>query len=413
MRFFEFFIAWRYMTSNIRQSLIILAAVGIGVSIIIFVPSINLSFFNDLIDKSVSSAPHITVKRELETFDNVSRVLDENYEKKFLLKDQTITRRRTIKSYKSVISDIENVDGITATSPYISGQGIAVRGAEEIGVNIRGVIAEREAKVVDIEEDIIEGRFSNISINDVVIGVELAEKLNVGIGDRFTLIGSKGEAKTFKVIGIFSTGLIARDEGQVYVNLKSAQQLFGIGNDVVGVGINVDDIYEADKVADKVQNITKLTADSWMTDNKQILDQLARFRVIIAFINFLIIFAAASSITSILVMMIASKSKEIGIMKSIGAKSFSILVIFVSQAIILGLLGYLCGVLGAKILINWYISIISQAKGTFLTTEIPEIKMNFEYAMLALFYSVFTSFLASLIPAYQAAKLNPVEAINA
>lgn len=413
MRFFELFIAWRYMTANIRQSLIILGAVGIGVSIIIFVPSINLSFFNDLIDKSVASAPNITVTKELEPFNNSALLIDEKYKTKFVLDDQTITRKRNIQSYKKVLEEIKPIKGIVAAAPYVGGQGILVRGSEDIGVNIKGIVPDQEMQVVDVEKDLKEGRIRNLSIDDAVIGLMLAEKSNVKIGNRVTLFGSRGQSKTAKVVGIFSTGLRAKDEGQVYVNLKSGQQLFSLENDVVGVGIKVKDIYEANNIATEIHSVTGLKADSWMIDNKQILDQIGRFKLIISFINFLIIFAAATSITSILVMMIAAKSKEIGVLKAIGAKSYSIMFIFVFQAVFLGILGYCVGILGAKLLISAYVAIISQSQGTFLTTTIPVIKLNTEFAIIAFIYSVITSILSSLVPAYQAAKLNPIEAINA
>lgn len=413
MKFYEFFIALRYMTANIKQSLIIAGAVGIGVSIIIFVPSINLSFFNDLIDKTVASAPHISVTKELETFPRDIRVLDRDIGKNLLLEDQTQTRKRDIQSYKSVLEQIKPISEIVAAAPFANGQAIIIRGAEERGVSLRGIIPDKEIQVVDIKNDIIQGRIENLGINDIVIGTRLVEKLNVKLNDRVSLTGPRGISRNFKIVGIFSTGLRGQDEGQVYTNLKSAQQLLQLNNNVSGIGIKIKNIYQADNIAAEIEAFTGLTARSWMEDNKQILEQISRFRIIIAFINFLIIFAAASSITSVFIMLIASKSKEIGILKSMGAKNFSIMSVFLSQAIILSILGYLAGVIGAKLLISWYSYILSTATETFLTTSIPVLKVNVQYALLALFYSMFTSLIASIIPAYQAAKLNPVEAINA
>ncbi|MFH0703239.1 MAG: ABC transporter permease [bacterium] len=413
MRFYEFFIALRYMTANIRQSLIISSAVGIGVSIIIFIPSINLSFFNDLIDKTVASSPHISITKEIDTFQNDIIILNKKTKENLLLIDQTQTRRRNIQSYKSILKEIVSVNGVVAAAPFASGQGIIVRGAEERGISVKGIIPEKEINITNIRNDIIKGRIENLEINDIVIGTRLAEKLNVNLGDRVTVTGPRGVSKNFKIVGIFSTGLRGSDEGQVYVNLKSAQQLLVLENEVTGIGIRVSDIYQADKIAVDLKKITGLDVNSWMDDNKQILEQIARFKIIIAFINFLIIFAAASSITSVFIMLIASKSKEIGILKSMGAKNLSIMSIFLIQAVILSVLGYLTGVAGAKLLIVWYSYILSSATETFLTTAIPVLKLNVQYALLALFYSMFTSLLASIIPAYQAARLNPVEAINA
>lgn len=413
MKFYELFIALRYVTSNIKQSIIITLAISIGVSLIIWIPSINLSFFGDLIDKSVASAPNINITKELDTFERNAPKFNMFFnDRLLLLKDQVQTRKRNIKSYKEVINQIKNVDQIEATAPYVDEQGFVIRGAEERGAQIRGVIPEKEIKIVDIQNDIIKGRFRDLGINDIVLGITLSEKLNADIGDRVTVAGPRGTSKSLKVVGIFSTGLRERDEFQVYVSLKSGQQVFDLGNDVNGIGIKIKDIYKAKEIAERLREITGLDVDSWMEENKQILDQISRFRLIITFINFLIIFSAASSITSVFIMLIASKSKEIGILKSMGAKNFSVMAMFVIQAVSLSLIAYFIGLGFSKILLEWYAGIIKSAGETFLTTEVPVFKISIEYAVLAFFYSLFTSVLASIIPSYQAAKLNPVEAIN-
>ncbi|OGI05052.1 MAG: hypothetical protein A2287_04230 [Candidatus Melainabacteria bacterium RIFOXYA12_FULL_32_12] len=413
MKFYEFFIAWRYITANIKQSFIIAGAVAIGVSIIIFVPSINLSFFNDLIDRTVASAPHVNITKEIDTFQRDIRVLDRKFKENLLLIDQTQTRRRDISSYRGVLQEITPISGIIAAAPFASGQGIIVRGAEERGVSIRGIIPEIEVNIINIQDDIIRGRIQNLGTTDIVIGVELAEELNVDLEDRVTLTGPRGIARTFRIVGIFSTGLRGPDEGQVYIGLNSAQQLLDLGNDVTGIGVKVNDIYMADQIAARIENVTGLDATSWIEDNRQIIEQVARFRLIIGFINFLIIFAAASSITSVFILLISSKSKEIGILKSMGAKNLSIMSVFLTQAMISSVVGYLGGIVGAKLLISWYSYILSTTTETFLTTELPELTLNTQYALIALFYSMLASFLASIIPAYQAARLKPVEAINA
>ncbi len=413
MKFYELFIALRYVTSNLKQSIIITMAISIGVSLIIWIPSINLSFFDDLIDKSVASAPNITIEKELDTFEKNAPKFNLFFgDRTLLLKDQVQTRKRNIKSYKEIMEQIKYVEQIEAMSPYVSEQGFVIRGTEERGAQIRGIIPGREVKVTDIENDIIRGGIRNLGINDIVLGETLADKLNVDLGDRVTVTGPRGSSKSLKVVGIFSTGLRENDEFQVYVALKSGQQIFNLGNDVNGIGIKIKDIYKAREVAGKLREITGLDAESWMEENKQILDQISRFRLIITFINFLIIFSAASSITSVFIMLIASKSKEIGILKSMGAKNFSVMSVFLIQAISLSLLAYVLGLGFAKLLIEWYAGIIESAGETFFSTEIPEFKISMEYAVLAFFYSLFTSILASIIPSYQAAKLNPVEAIN-
>ena len=414
MKLYELFISFRYIRANLKQSIIITTAVSIGVAIIIWIPSINLSFIGDLIDKSVSSAPNIIIRNDIDTFKKNLHLYEKNFNgKSLLLVDQVAARLKTIKSYKRVIEKIENIDQITAIAPFASGNAFITRGLDVRGVSLKGIVPSKELNVVDIEDDIIQGQIRNMTINDIVIGSILAEKIKVGLGNRVKVTGHTGQSKNLKVVGIFSTGLRANDEYVAYVNLKSAQQVFDINNDVVGIGIRIKDIYEAEKIARQIEDIVKINVTSWMEDNKQILDQLNRFRLIILFINFLIMFSAASSITSVFVMLIASKSREIGILKSMGAKNTSIMFIFMAQAVILSIIGYLVGIFLAQVMLIWYAGIVQAGEGTIFSSQVPEFRLSIDYAMLAFFYTVFMSVAASIIPSYQAAKLNPVEAINA
>ena len=413
MRFYELFIALRYVKANIKQSMIIMTAISLGVAIIIWIPSTNLSFMNDLIERSVESAPNITIQKELDTFKTNKKLFDKKFKReKLLLLDEVMTRKRNISSYRNVIQEIKNINQIKAMAPYTEGEALIIRGGEERGTVIRGITPE-ELNITETEKDITSGRIRNLGINDIVLGKTLAKKLNAEIEDRVKVTGSTGVSKSFKVVGIFETGLRSKDEDLAYVNLKSGQQLLDIGTDVTGVGVKVKDIYKAEETARVIEKHTGLYVTSWMEDNKQILDQINRFKLIILFINFLIISSAASSITSVFIMLVASKAKEIGILKSMGAENISVMAIFMTQAVFLSIMGYFTGLIFAKLLLMWYASLIEAAGETIFSTQVPEFKISVTYAVLAFVYTVFTSIFASIIPSYQAAKLNPVEAINA
>ncbi len=412
MKLYELFIAFRYIKTNFKQSIIITIAVSIGVAIIIWIPSINLSFMNDLIDKTVSSSPNIRIQKELDTFKINAPILAKKFsEKNILLTNQVITRKRKIRSYKKVLEKIADIEQIQEAAPYTEGQVFIIRGGEERGVSLKGITHE-ELKIIDIDQYIIAGRIKNLGINDIVIGKTLADKLKVGINKRIKVMGPTGISKSLKIVGIFETGLRANDEFQAYVNLHVGQQVLNLGREVTGIGIKVKDIYKAEETASEVRNVTDLYVTSWMEDNRQILEQLSRFKLIILFINFLIMFSAATSITSVFIMLVASKSKEIGILKSMGAENLSIMSIFIIQALYLSFIGYFIGLCGAKLMIMWYAGMLESSGGTFISTKIPEFNLNRTYTAIAFFYSVFLSIIASIFPAYQAAKLRPVEAIN-
>ncbi len=412
----ELYIASRYVSANMKQSLIIMLAVGIGVSLIVFIPSINLSFFKYFLDKTVENSAHITLTRELDTMPRneealIKRLQIEGRHQKLLFSDQTNTRRRNITAYKRLVSELGKFPGVTAVSPSVRDQAIVVKGSQSRTASLRGIIPDQENLLTHLEDDVIEGNLEAMGPNDVFLGSALADELNAGPGDRVQLITPYGN-QSYKIAGLIETGVYQQDLTTLYQPLESAQKLLDLNNEVTHIGLKVQDIYNAKNMAKDLGALYNLKARSWMEDNKIFLDQIANFRIIIGVINFLIVFAAATSITSILIMVVASKSKEIGILKAMGASPGSIMRLFIAQGICLSLFGIAAGFLGANGLITLY-NLSPMAKGsTILGIERPPTVMSSEYAILALIYALISSLLASLFPAWRASRLDPVEAIN-
>ncbi|MBX2861602.1 MAG: ABC transporter permease [Vampirovibrio sp.] len=409
----EIYVAWRYMRFNLKQSFIVALAVGIGVSIIIFIPSINLSFFGYFLEKTVESNAHIKVVRELDTEARNRQTLKTLYpdEGRILVSDQSLTRRRDIKAYKNLVSEIMRIDGITTAAPYVSESVIIVRGSQTRTSTMRGILPEAEKNISNIEENIQQGSLDTLSDDQVILGWRLADELGVNVGNRIQLLTNFGK-KSLKVSALSNTGIYQQDLSTILVTLDTAQALLNMPNEVTGIGLKVRDMYQAENLARLIARTFDLKTTSWMEDNAVFLDQIRMFRVIIAFISFLIVFAAASSITSILIMVVASKSKDIGILKAMGTPPNAIMRMFLLQAIILSLIGVVAGIGGATFLIELYNATPYSKAETFLGIGRQPVTLNLEYTVYAIFYATLSSILASLIPAWQAGKLDPVEAIN-
>lgn len=409
----EWYIAARYIRSNIRQSLIVALAVGIGVSIIIFIPSVNLSFFNDLLTKTVEDAPHIRVTQEINTLERNKRLLNSTLPKDevVLFSDQTVPRRRNIQAYRRFMTELLQVPGVEEAAPYIAEQIIISRGSRVRGASLQGIIPEKEKIITNIEDDIESGNFDALSGNQAFIGWRLADELKVDVGERVQLVTSQG-TRSYKVAGIIKYGIYQRDMDTVLISLQSSQNLLNLPNEVTGIALRVKDIYQARNIGGLIARTYNVKTKSWMEDNEVILEQIANFKVIIGFISFLIVFAAATSITSVLIMVVASKSKEIGILKSMGMTPNAIIRLFLIQAIFLSILGAMAGVLGGIGLIALYNATPFAKAETVLGVGRQPVRLNLEYTYIAIFYAMLSSFLASLIPAWQAGKLDPVKAIN-
>ncbi len=413
----DLFIAARYILANLRQSLIIMLAVGIGVSIIIFIPSVNLSFFNYFLQKTVESSPHITVTRELDTMPRNQEALQTLVPRllpqagRILYSDQTQTRRRNILAYKRLMDQLERMPGVVAVAPYVKEQVIAVRGNQSRAADLNGILPDREILITSLADDVMEGDILAMGTNEVFIGYLLADELGVGIGDRIKLVSAFGE-RSYKVGGLIKTDIYLRDYSIIYQPLQQAQKLLDMNNEVTGLGLKIKDIYDAETMARLIAETYNVKTRSWMEDNKVYLDQISNFRVIISVISILIIFAAATSITSVLIMVVASKSKEIGILKAMGTRPRAILRLFVSQAILLSILGAIGGFFGALFLI-WIYNLSPAGHGTtVLGIEREPTTLNVEFTIYAFIYSIGASVLASIIPAWMASRLDPVEAIN-
>jgi lipoprotein-releasing system permease protein len=409
----EWYIAARYIQSNIRQSLIVALAVGIGVSIIIFIPSVNLSFFDDLLTETVEDSPHIRVTQEVDTLARNQRLVQAEVgpRESVLLSDQTVPRRRNIQAYRRFMDELKNVPGVVEVAPYIHEQIIISNGSRIQGAAVSGVIPDREKRITNIEEKVEQGNLDTLTGNQVFLGWRLADELGVRVGDRVSIVTVEG-SRSFKVAGIIRYGIYQQDLETVMMSLQTAQNLLRLSNEVTGIALRIQEIYEARDISQVIAQTYGVKTRNWMEDNEVILEQIANFRVIIGFISFLIVFAAATSITSVLIMVVASKSKEIGILKSMGMTPMAIVRLFLIQAIFLSLLGAGAGILGGLGLIALYNATPFAQAETVLGVARKPVRLNIEYTYIAVFYAMLSSFLASLIPAWQAGKLDPVKAIN-
>ncbi|MGE0200761.1 MAG: ABC transporter permease [Candidatus Melainabacteria bacterium] len=407
------YIAWHYIRHNLRQSAIVALAVGIGVSIIIFIPSVNLSFFDYFLHETVENAAHIRVTREVETMPRNKTLMAPIWGRtaQILYSDQTMTRNRKITAYRDAMDRLTAIPGVTAAAPYINERVIVVRGSQDRGATVQGIEPLQEAQIHPIKDDIQQGNLDKLSGDQIFIGWRLADELGVGMGDRIQLV-SVNNKRSFKIAGLIRTGIYMQDMDTMYIALRTAQTLFDLPNQVSGISLKVDDINAADKVASVIQSAYGYKTRTWMEDNEVILDQIRMFRVIIAFISFLIVFAAASSITSILIMLVSSKAKEIGILKAMGTTSGAIVQLFLFQAIFLSILGAIAGVFGGMGLIELYNATPYSKAETFLGIARQPVTLNLEYTGYAIFYAMLSSIFASIFPAWRAGSLDPVKAFG-
>jgi len=312
---------------------------------------------------------------------------------------------------------------VVAASPFVFAKAAIASATAIDGIAVRGILPEKEVKVTRIAENIKLGDFD--LREGIGLGSDLAEGLGVSIGDRVNLFSlareeldpglSVPKVTKFKVTGIFETGMYEYDSQLAMISLDKAQKLFNLGDRVTGIEVKVKDYYQAGGIANELDRHLGYPyyAVDWMHQHKNLFSWMKIEKWFMFLVLCLIILVAAFNIISTLIMVVMEKTKEIGILKSMGATSKGVRRIFLTEGLVVGVAGAILGS-GIGYAICWAqetFRIISLPSQIYFISSLP-IDMHLLDFVLVAFASLGICTLASLYPAHKAAKLVPVEAIR-
>jgi len=408
---YELFIGRRYLRAKQKQAFISLitilsiAGVAVGVMALIVVIAVMTGFEADLKSRILGGQPQVMLRRHGGAFTD----------------------------YRQVLAEVEKTQGVEAATPFILLQIMlrAKHGAS--GAVLRGIDPESAGRVMKTLQkvNLPDPTPANSSVDaapnipSIVLGRELARNLGVIEGDVIYLISLRGTLspighlpamKQFMVTGFFESGMYEYDQTFAYINIKDAQKIMRIGDAVTGLDIRVTDIYDARNVAQKL--VAKLGlpywAQDWMQMNRNLFKALKLERRVMFIILVLIILVAAFNIASSLIMMVMGKTRDIAILKAMGATERSIRKIFVFNGMVIGSLGTILGLgLGLVVCAVLKRYDIHELTGDiyYFTTRLP-VKLEFADVVSIIAAALSICFFATLYPARQAAKLSPVDAIR-
>jgi lipoprotein-releasing system permease protein len=395
----EWTIATRFLREGKAQSTLILVGIGVGVAVIVFLTALITGLQGNIINRTLGTQAHIKVQPAQES----NRILPPPAgSTQLLLESKRAQRLRSINNWQQVRDVLDTLAQVTAVSPLISGPAFARRGEALQSVALVGIDAPRYLRIIPVQDDIVAGVF-RIGAGDAVIGKQLATDLGMRVGDKLRLDGGQGRESVVNVAGIFELGVRELDARYVYLDMKQAQSLLNLPGAATIIDVTVDDIFDAQLVAARIARLTGLKAESWMETNAQLMNALRSQSLSTRMISVFVALSVALGIASVLSVSVVQRTREIGILRAMGATRRQMLRVFLVQGALFGLAGSLLGGVAGVGLVGAF-----NAFGPKLFYIPVEPWLPVAAAALA----TLTGILAAAVPARRAASLDPVEAIR-
>ena len=409
---YEYWVGLRYTRAKRRNhfisfiSLISMLGVGLGVAALIVVLSVMNGFQKELRTRILGVASHI----------------------------QVAATGGELGNWQGVALAAMQDARVKAAAPYVQAQSMLSFDQQVRGAIVRGILPEDEEKVADFSRHMKAGSLGLLTAGEfnIILGIELARALNVGIGDKVTLIAPQGmvtpaailpRVKQFRLVGVFEAGMAEYDSGLALIHLQDAQRLYRLDDRVSGVRLKVDDLFAAPNIAhDLARNLDAgLYVTDWTRVHANFFRAVAIEKNMMFLILSLIVAVAAFNIVSTLVMAVTDKQADIAILRTLGASPASIMQVFVVQGALIGCIGLAAGIVGGVALalnvetvvpfIEHLFGIQFLAKDVYYISDLPS-ELQWRDVMVVTGVSLVLTLLATLYPSWRASRINPAEALR-
>jgi lipoprotein-releasing system permease protein len=400
-------IAKTYIVSNKKLTAVAVLGVLLGMSIYIFMNSMMVGFDKSSASSVFKSTAHIRVYKD----DEISKALIHlNNSKSLIINPKVVPVNNTIINPNLVIETILQQKEVVVVTPQVNSNVFYNNGKSQISGLAVGVKPDEANLMYNIKSFMVEGNFDLLKSNPngIVIGSGISEKMNLRINDNLNLTSSKGVNRTFKVLGIFKTNNSNTDKTKSYINISASQQLLKEGTSyITDINVNITDPENAEGIATKLSEITGYKAEGWKQANESLMAANKMRKIIITFVSLTILLVAGFGIYNILNMTVSQKINDIAILKAIGFKGKDVIRIFVTQAVTIGFLGVIGGVLMASVL-------ITILKNVYVGGDIGYFPIDYEPIkyLQGILIGLVITFFAGFIPAKKAANVDPVEILR-
>lgn len=345
------------------------------------------------------------------------------------------------KDYRDVQKDIDEVDGVVATSPFILHEMVAAHGHKTAGVLIKGIEPGTTAEVSDIPkythqpgvlEQLNYERFPEDGEREtpqILIGSKLAEKLDVKPGDLIRMTsplesldpgkwraeGHSPSSREFRLAGTYTSGFYEYDSRLVMVDYRALQDFFNQGDVVTGIDVRVDDVFGVEKIVDRMNaqiEAGRFRVLDWKQLNHNLFTSLALQRLVLAILFLFIVLVASFNIVAMLIMIVLDKRKDIAILKSMGTSNIGIMKIFVYQGLMIGAIGTVLGLVGGlTVCLGIKYIDFGLDPSIYMIDHLPVNIDPLEFVVVGAVAMLIT-FVATMGPSWAAARVNPVEGLR-
>ncbi|AMM84025.1 lipoprotein-releasing ABC transporter permease subunit [Martelella sp. AD-3] len=409
---FERMVAWRYLRSRRKEAFISVIAgfsflgIMLGVATLIIVMAVMNGFRSELVSRILGINGHIVVLPAGQPFSD----------------------------YAALTKRLEGVEGVRLAFPLVEGQALVsgARGAGS-GALVRGVRPDDMLKLDTVSDNIVEGDMVGYTAGEgVLVGSRMAASLGLFAGDKITLISPEGDVtpfgvnprvKAYTISGIFEIGMSEYDASIIFMPLAEAQSYFNAGGHVQSIEVFVDHPDDVDQVIPRIREAAgeDIAISDWRQNNRTFFSALEVERNVMFMILTLIVIVAALNIISGLIMLVKDKGPDIAILRTMGATSGAIMRIFFMTGAAIGIVGTFAGVfLGVIVCLNiesirqffsWVTGTVLFDPQLYFLSTLPA-EMSLGETLTVVIMSLTLSFIATIVPAWRASRLDPVQALR-
>ncbi|MCK5119190.1 MAG: ABC transporter permease [Candidatus Latescibacteria bacterium] len=406
---YEFYIAKRYLKSKRKVrfisiiTYISIGGVAVGVAALVIVLSLMNGFATEVRTRLVGMDAHVRVRR----FHGLP-----------------------LEEYPPLVSKVAEIEHVAAVAPYVFGEAMLLSKQNRGGGTVKGMDPAAMRAMYDLDQHLVAGSLNLETASEegpppIVLGYGLADRLRVGIGDevyvatlqnmRPGLMLTMPKLRRFVLTGVFEIGYYEFDAALAITSIEAAQRIFGLDDAVTGLEVKLDDLYLADRVGEHISDALGYPyyARSWTQINRQLFSWMTMEKWGSFIVLSLIVLVAAFNIISTLIMVVMEKTKDIGILKSMGATARSIKRIFLFEGLVVGVMGTTFGTIIGFILcwVQDQFKLIGLPAEIYIINAVPIDMRLLDFVWVAA-ASLGICLLASLYPAKKAAAMDPVEAIR-